>query len=159
MRLVLPYLGPISLQTWTKLQKSIKGVLNFCKLQVIFKTQNKLCNNFCVIDLFPKFLHQVWFTSFSVDYAMSPITENVLDRHLAVRSGEHIGISPLTNRKVQPRKVSAVSHDLLNCNYAATFKDFSVLCHENKKYLLEMKESLLIMRERPSGQFHMRRPK
>ena len=27
----------------------------------------------------PKFLHQVWFTSFSVDYAMNPITENVLD--------------------------------------------------------------------------------
>ena len=43
--LVLPYLGTISLQTRTKLQKSIKGVLNCCKLQVIFKSQNKLCNN------------------------------------------------------------------------------------------------------------------
>ena len=29
--------------------------------------------------LFPKFLHQVWSTSFSVDYAMNPITENALD--------------------------------------------------------------------------------
>ena len=46
LRLVLPYLGNISLQTRTKLQKSIKGVLNCCKLQVIFKSQNKLCNNF-----------------------------------------------------------------------------------------------------------------
>ena len=27
----------------------------------------------------PKFLHQVWLTSFSVEYAMNPITENVLD--------------------------------------------------------------------------------
>ena len=42
LRLVLPYLGNISLQTRTKLQKSIKGVLNCCKLQVIFKSQNKL---------------------------------------------------------------------------------------------------------------------
>ena len=25
-----------------------------------------------------------------------------------------------------------------------------VLCHKNKKYLLELKESLLIMRDRPS---------
>ena len=37
LRLVIPYLGSISLQTRTKLQTSIKGVLNCCKLQVIFK--------------------------------------------------------------------------------------------------------------------------
>ena len=71
-------------------------------------------------------------------------------RHLAVRSGEHIGISPLTSKRVQPRKDSAVCHHLLNCNYSPTFEDFSVLCHDNKKYLLELKESLLIMRDRPS---------
>ena len=45
--LVLPNLGTISLlQTRTKLQNSIKEALNCCKLQVIFKSQNKLCNNF-----------------------------------------------------------------------------------------------------------------
>ena len=70
-------------------------------------------------------------------------------RHLAGGSGEHIGISPLTNKKVQPRKNIAISHHLLNYNYSATFEDFSVLCHENKKYLLELKESLLIMIGRP----------
>ena len=35
--------------------------------------------NYASISLFPKFLHQVWFTSFSVDYAINPIMENVLD--------------------------------------------------------------------------------
>ena len=29
--------------------------------------------------MFLKFLHQVWFISFKVDYAMNAITENVLD--------------------------------------------------------------------------------
>ena len=78
-------------------------------------------------------------------------------RHLAVRSAEHIvGISPLTNRRVQPRNDSAVCHHLLNCNYSATFEDFSVLCYENKKCLLELKESLLIMRERPSMNLNIR---
>ena len=71
-------------------------------------------------------------------------------RHLAVRSAEVFGISSLTNKKVQPRKDSAVCHHLLNCNYSPTFEDFSVQCQENKKYLLELKESLLIMRGRPS---------
>ena len=32
LRLVLPYLGTISLQTRTKLQKFIKGLFNCCKL-------------------------------------------------------------------------------------------------------------------------------
>ena len=71
-------------------------------------------------------------------------------RHLAVRSGEHIAISPLTNKGVQPRKDSATCHHLLNRNYSTPFEDFNVLCHENKKYLVELKEILLIMRDRPS---------
>ena len=39
------YLGAISMQTKIKLFKAIKGVLNCCKLQVIFKSQNKICDN------------------------------------------------------------------------------------------------------------------
>ena len=35
--LVLPYLGLISLQTRTKLQQALKGVLNCCKLEIVFK--------------------------------------------------------------------------------------------------------------------------
>ena len=36
--LSLPYLGEISLQTRTKLRKSLKGLLNSCKLQIVFKS-------------------------------------------------------------------------------------------------------------------------
>ena len=71
-------------------------------------------------------------------------------RYLAVRSCKHIGISPLANKRVQPRKDSAVCHHLSNCNNSPTFEDLSILCHENKSYLLELKESLLTMRDRPS---------
>ena len=59
-------------------------------------------------------------------------------RHLALRSGEHIGVSSSTNKRAQPEKDSAVSHYLLNCNYSPSFQDFSVLCRENKKYILEL---------------------
>ena len=71
-------------------------------------------------------------------------------RHLAVRSGEHIAISPLTNKRIQPRNHSAVWHHLLDCDYSPTFEDFSVLYHKNKKYVLELKESQLLTRNRPS---------
>ena len=39
--LVHPYLGLLSLQTRTKLRKSLNGILNCCKLQIVFKSQNK----------------------------------------------------------------------------------------------------------------------
>ena len=77
-------------------------------------------------------------------------------RHLALRSGEHIGLSSSTNKRAKPEKDSAVSHHLLNCNYSPSFQDFSVLCRENKKYLLELQESLLIMRDWPSVNWNVR---
>ena len=52
--LVLPYLGLLSLQTRTKLRKSLKGILNCCKLQIVFKSQNKLTNAFRFKDRIPK---------------------------------------------------------------------------------------------------------
>ena len=45
--LSLPYLGEISLQTRTKLRKSLKGLLKVSrKLQFFFKSQRKLSNVF-----------------------------------------------------------------------------------------------------------------
>ena len=70
-------------------------------------------------------------------------------RQLNVRIGEHIRISPLTKKKDKP-KSSAVSDYLLLCNHLLSFESFSVLTKENRKFLLELKESLLIMRDKPS---------
>ena len=41
LRFVFPCLGTKSLQTRTKQQKSLQGVLNCCELHVIFKSQNE----------------------------------------------------------------------------------------------------------------------
>ena len=51
--------------------------------------------------------------------------------------------------KVKP-KGSAVSDHLLLCNHSPSFENFSVLTNENKQFVLELKESLLIMRDKPS---------
>ena len=70
-------------------------------------------------------------------------------RHLNVRIGEHIGISPLTRKQVKPKNSSVADH-LLFCKHSASYDDFSILTRENKTFLLELKESLLIMRDKPS---------
>ena len=62
--LILFYLEPLSLQTRTKLRKSLKGILNCCKLQIVFKCQNKLANTLRFKDRIPKELtsgvNSVW---------------------------------------------------------------------------------------------------
>ena len=58
-------------------------------------------------------------------------------------------MSSFTGKKVKPIKNSAVRDHLLHCNYSPSFDNFSILAHENKKVLLEIKESLL-MRDKPS---------
>ena len=52
--LALLYLGTLSLQTRTKLRESLKGILHCCKLQIVFKSQNKLANTFHFKDCIPK---------------------------------------------------------------------------------------------------------
>ena len=59
-------------------------------------------------------------------------------------------MSPVTGKKIKPSNNSAICDNLLHCNFVPSFENFSVLAHENKKYLLEIKESLLNMRDKPS---------
>ena len=74
-----------------------------------------------------------------------------MDRHLKVRSEEHIGISPLTFKKTKPSKESAIRdhHHLLNCNNILSFEEFTILANGNNKFVPEIKECLLIKRDRP----------
>ena len=72
------------------------------------------------------------------------------DRHLRVRAGEHIGLSPLTFEKFKPSKESAVRDHLLFCDNDSSFEEFSVLAKAFSKFSLEIKESLLIKADAPN---------
>ena len=70
------------------------------------------------------------------------------DRHLKVRSGEHIEISHLTFKKGTPSKESAICDHLLTCNNTPFFDEFTILAYGHHKYILEIEGSLLIKRDR-----------
>ena len=55
----------------------------------------------------------------------------------------------ITKKPVKPKN-NAIADHLLFCNHSASYDDFSILTRENRTFLLELKESLLIMREKPS---------
>ena len=117
MFLVLPYLRPLSLQTRTKLRKSFKGILNCCKLRILFKSQNKLAKAFRFKNRIPKELTSGAVYKFQCELCKESYYGEYV-RHLNVRIGEHIRISALTKKKVKP-KGSAVSHHLLLCKHSS----------------------------------------
>ena len=82
----------------------------------MFKSQNKLAKAFRFNDRIPKEL-----TSGVVYKCQCGICNESYYgeciRHLNVRIGEHIGISPLTKKRVKP-KGSAVRDHLLLCNHS-----------------------------------------
>ena len=85
--LVLPCLGSISLQTRTKLKKSLKNILNCCKLQIVLKNKTKLDNNSYFKGRIPnesRLCNESYYG------------ECVRDSN--IRLDEHIGISPPENK-------------------------------------------------------------
>ena len=107
LRLVLPYLGPISLQVRTKIRNAMKNTLNHCKLQVIFKNERKLSNMFRFKDRVPYDL----VSCVGYEYICGRCNSSYYgqtETHLKVRSSEHVGISPLTFKKTKPSKESSV---------------------------------------------------
>ena len=121
-----PYFGEVSLQTRTKLRKYLKGLRNSCKFQIAFKSQRKFSNVFRF-----KYLCRRCNSAYYGETG----------RHLKV-----IGMSSLTFRITKPSKESAIRDHLLNCNDIPSF-EFHILANRNK---IEIKESLLIKRDRPS---------
>ena len=146
--LVLPYLGPISLQTKTTLKKSLKNILNCCKMQIVFKNKTRLGNNFHFKDQIPNDLTSDVVYKFQCGLCNESYYGECV-KHSNIRIDKHIGTSPLTKKQVKPKNSSVVDH-LLFCNHSVSYGDFSILTRENKKLLLELKESLLIMKEKPS---------
>ena len=61
-----------------------------------------------------------------------------------------MGISNLTEKRVKNVKQSAGSDHLLQCNCSINFDDFDILASETNNYRLLIKESLLIMCDKPA---------
>ena len=128
--------------------KSFKGILNCCKLQIVFKSQRKLASVFRFKDRLPYDLVSGVVYKYTCGSCKSSYYGET-DRHLKVRCGEHIGISPLTSKKIKLSKESAIRDHLLICNNVPSFDEFSILAHGNNRFVLEIKESLLIKRDKP----------
>ena len=101
--LVLPCLGIISLQTRTKLQQELKGVLNCCKLKTVFKCQTRFPILSVTKTLYPKNLFINFLSGVVFKFLCGHYNESYFDksiRYLDIRSREHVSMSPLARKKV-----------------------------------------------------------
>ena len=118
--------------------------MNYCKLEIAFKCQTKLSNCFPFKDLISKYLIYRVAYKFQCGICNKSYCGESISL-LDIRSGEHIGVSHLTKKKFKSVNNRAAHDHLLYCIYLSSFDNFSILARENKKFLFEIKESLLII--------------
>ena len=118
--------------------------IKFCKLRVIFQTNNKLENYFCFKDFIPETLR------LSLIYKFSCCTVSYIGktyRHFKVRVSGHQGVSPWTGK---PVKGTLSTSAMLACDHKVVHEDFKFLGNESNRYLLLLKEGLFVKRDKSS---------
>ena len=149
LRIILPYLGKISQIVKTRLTKAMNKHMKFCKLRVIFCTNNGLRDYFRLKDFVPETLWSSLIYKFLCRSCTASYIDNTY-RCFKVRVSEHQGVSPRTGKPVKCNLSTSVSDHMLLGDHKVVHEDFKFFGNESNRYLLELKESLFIKRDKPS---------
>ena len=115
---------------------------------MVFKSQRKLSHVFRLKDRLPSDLVPGAVYKYMCGRCNSTYYGET-DRHLKVRSRQHIGKPPLKFKKTKPSKESTIRDHLWNCSNIPSF-ELTILTNRNNKFDLEIKESLHIKQDRPT---------
>ena len=145
---ILPFLGPLSFKIKSRLQKCFKNYIPYCSLRVAYQPGSRISNLFNFKDVVNNKLssHNVY--KFMCG-CFNPTYYGQTQRHFFVRASEHLGITPLTGKFVKTPKKSAIFDHMLLDGHKASFDNFSILLKESNPFKLQLKESLLISRDKP----------
>ena len=146
--IILPYLGTMTLDLKRKLHTFFAKSLPMCDLKVILKSTNRLSSCFRFKDVIPRELRSHLVYKFSCG-GCNATYYGKTERHINVRAGEHIGLSPLTGNRVACKPSAVSDHLLLHDNITSDFKNFTILCNESNDFKLSIRESILIYRDNP----------
>ena len=146
--ITLPYLGKLSLQIRTRINRIMKNKLPNCNVQFVFQTNCKISNFFTFKDKIPSVVRSGIVYKFQCG-SCNATYYGKTKRHFKVRMCEHLGISALTGKRVKGDDDSAIKEHLLFCNHTPYFEDFSILATNNNDFKVTLMESLLINRDHP----------
>ena len=143
LMIILPFLGHLSFETRNRLNSCIRNQLPSCLLRIAFQSKTHLSSLFKFKKSIPKYLRLHLIYTFLCSCCNTTYFGET-ERHLFVRASEHLGITPLTQKRV----MSAIMDHILLEGHNATYDYFSILIPENNQFKLHLKESLLIKRDK-----------
>ena len=147
----LEYLGKISLLAKKQFTNIFRSCRKDIKLNVVFKTSNRLRNAFRFKDQLPKCINSKVLYKYKCD-----ICNNVYigktKCHLIVRQYEHLGKSIATDKllRYSDKDATAIRNDCHSLDHLASTDNFSILENAMSNYHLSLRESLLIFKLKPS---------
>ena len=130
------------------MHKTVSSELPYCSLRIAFQSKTRLSSLFRFKDIIPKEIRSHLVCKFTCS-CCNATYYGESERHLFVRASEHLGMTPLTRKRVKNPKKSAIFDHILLKGHDASFEDFMILLKENNKFKLHLKESLLIKRDKP----------
>ena len=145
--LVLPFLVPLSFEIMSHLQKCFKNYIHYCSLKVVYQSRSRISNLFKFKDTVNSKLSSHIVYKFMCSCCNTTYYGQT-QRHFFVRASEHLGIIPLTGKFVKTPKKSAIFDHMFLDGHKASFDNFSILLKESNLFKLQLKESLLILRDK-----------
>ena len=146
--IVLPFLGQFSLNLRYRLYNCFNKTIPQCNIEVIFQSKNRLSNLFRFKDSIPEELRShIVYKFLCSNCSITYYGET--ERHLNVRSGEHLSLSALTGKRVNKNKKSAVKDRCLFLNHVGSVEDFSISIYESNPFKVLIKGALLVSRDKP----------
>ena len=144
--ILLPYLGKLSLQICTRINRIMKSELSYCNFQVAFQAKCKLINfshsrNSCFLTFWDCLIFKCGGYT-ATYYGKSK-------HHFKVRMCENLRVSALPGKGVKRDNNSAIKEHHLFCNHSSGFDNFSILARNSNDFKVTLMESLLINRDHP----------
>ena len=150
--MVMPFLGSTSWLVKKDLTRAFQNILPFCKLKIVFKISNRVSSYFSFKDKLPAALDS------GVIYKYTCANCNVCyigctKRYWETRLEEHTHISALTGGPLTGRQIYAPLQHVRTAKCSPSPKvhreNFEIIGHESSNYLLKVKESIFIYKNKP----------
>ena len=110
--------------------------VKFCKLRVIFQSNNRLSNYFRFKDSVHKTLRSNLIYKFSCKSCTASYIGKTY-RLFKVRVSEHQGVSPRTGKPVKGTLSTSIRNHMLACDPKVVQEDFKFLGNESNRYKKE----------------------
>ena len=148
----MPFLGKQSLELKSKMQKFVYKYFPQCKIQVIFKCNNRFQSFLGFKDKIPNNLRSHILYRYTCN-SCKAICIGKTRRHYLVRVFEHLGISLKTHKKYTYNPNNKCNSAILkhvNCQKCVgDVQNFKIIGSATNDFQLKIKESLLIHKNKP----------